>query len=865
MDDEAQHPKADMREFVLEFYRNRFGLAKIAHTRLAKFLVSSLKHDERAMKLNSAMVGRKVKGVVLGSNEQCKCGNRFLTDSIFCRKCGTHRPGAPVVDQPPMVCEATHEHCGCGNKFRGDSKFCRKCGRERPKVAPTGEQCGCGNIFLTDSKYCRRCGEKRPGNTDPRPERKGESSHMHCACGNAFAGDSLYCRKCGVVRPDELPNMRFGMFLEAVGLKAQRLTAEDSECGGLLMLMLRRGFSKNIKAMGELLSDEARRYKVPIELGVHMVIGLNAERASPETWDTPQLSTVCSQTDIEELLQHISNLQTQRHGSPVNDSSSPFQTQKKNIRHFDTLPPLPSYVLCPPSQKVIAVDDVLHEGMRCYLDHKKKQQDALVQQEAMNLKAKEKEMAGRTGNLDDTFDYNEDDYISIAGLISESDTIISRMNQVHDSEAKVLVINALRERLGESMGAYFDSTQACLMRRSVQQCVEARSAAQRERTEATRQFRAIDEDGDGTLTLEELEKGAKMLGLTVEEARKFFVRLDQDNSGGVDIDEFLEAFHAIVRVTNYNRTEEEEGKLENPVLPIDTRPVGSPRVYSVDPKKMEMQRALEAHEDKQRMLSTDKHAFSARKTSLFGWPMEKQEVGGDDADAAKGAMTILDSSTFEVLGTTRWADGADDDEESVASALPDLLKNGTAKDFHSSLLYQAFKEMNLRQRRLNEGPHRMACAAYLDECAIQEIFPKPILDYFTPRPDYHDDDNSCDTCVCGHIYAYFACYCKRCGSLRENHRFKQPVIIHDHSTFAMCECGYKHGGDARFCIKCGHKRPAAKGSHLRCDCLNYFLSDSKYCRRCGAKRPPPPFDFNSVNGNSAGEGDEDIFKSIKSI
>ena len=28
--------------------------------------------------------------------QQCECGNEFLPDSVFCRRCGTRRPGAPV-------------------------------------------------------------------------------------------------------------------------------------------------------------------------------------------------------------------------------------------------------------------------------------------------------------------------------------------------------------------------------------------------------------------------------------------------------------------------------------------------------------------------------------------------------------------------------------------------------------------------------------------------------------------------------------------------------------------------------------------------------------------------------------------------
>lgn len=53
----------------------------------------------------------------------CSCGNAFMCDSVFCRRCGKPR-GAPT-------------HCYCGNAFMSDSLFCRKCGRPRPK-APDG-------------------------------------------------------------------------------------------------------------------------------------------------------------------------------------------------------------------------------------------------------------------------------------------------------------------------------------------------------------------------------------------------------------------------------------------------------------------------------------------------------------------------------------------------------------------------------------------------------------------------------------------------------------------------------------------------------------------------------------------------------
>lgn len=56
---------------------------------------------------------------------------------------------APHDDAP--VCD------GCGNTFLLDAKFCRKCGKRRP-----GDQvCACGNVFAPDALFCRNCGKQR--------------------------------------------------------------------------------------------------------------------------------------------------------------------------------------------------------------------------------------------------------------------------------------------------------------------------------------------------------------------------------------------------------------------------------------------------------------------------------------------------------------------------------------------------------------------------------------------------------------------------------------------------------------------------------------------------------------------------------
>jgi hypothetical protein len=55
------------------------------------------------------------------------------------------------IDQAPQLMEK----CECGNVFMDDALFCRKCGSRRKDV------CSCGNVFMDDSLFCRKCGKQR--------------------------------------------------------------------------------------------------------------------------------------------------------------------------------------------------------------------------------------------------------------------------------------------------------------------------------------------------------------------------------------------------------------------------------------------------------------------------------------------------------------------------------------------------------------------------------------------------------------------------------------------------------------------------------------------------------------------------------
>ena len=307
--------KTLMRDFVYEYYLNKYGLKKMAAIHYVKLLRSLKHHDLRAFKLDLVLKLKSPERIstIHPTFEQCSCGNHFLTDSLFCRKCGTRRPGLKSETVPKLTCKSTTEKCGCGNIYRGDSKFCRRCGHKRPLLPPTRETCNCGNLFMTDSLFCRKCGQKRPGNTDPVPHRVKKCTFHICGCANEFAPDALYCRKCGYSRPHELPHFRFAVFLFALGMKAQRCT-EGSEAGDILCMMLRRHFSKNVKSISESLGTEPRECTIPINRAIEMIIGPKCSRNDSSSWVAPELLRVCSISDIESLLKKIENLPQTRFG-----------------------------------------------------------------------------------------------------------------------------------------------------------------------------------------------------------------------------------------------------------------------------------------------------------------------------------------------------------------------------------------------------------------------------------------------------------------------------------------------------------------------------------------------------------------------
>lgn len=138
-------------------------------------------------------------------SQVCSCGNIFMEDSNFCRKCGAPRPTpaaaaalvvsapvvvAPVVRAPPVVLQrqqsVTIQQAKADAMFdQLDKNHDGVITRDEFEAAPSvnaysyppprndfqyeadtfqpGEilQCTCGNIFMDDSKFCRKCGADR--------------------------------------------------------------------------------------------------------------------------------------------------------------------------------------------------------------------------------------------------------------------------------------------------------------------------------------------------------------------------------------------------------------------------------------------------------------------------------------------------------------------------------------------------------------------------------------------------------------------------------------------------------------------------------------------------------------------------------
>lgn len=79
----------------------------------------------------------------------CPCGNTFVEDAVFCRKCGRSRGFErtnTLVERPPST-------CSCGHVFMTDAIFCRKCGSRRPELNRDEDEIGSGDGRETNSVH----------------------------------------------------------------------------------------------------------------------------------------------------------------------------------------------------------------------------------------------------------------------------------------------------------------------------------------------------------------------------------------------------------------------------------------------------------------------------------------------------------------------------------------------------------------------------------------------------------------------------------------------------------------------------------------------------------------------------------------
>ena len=150
-------------------------LSKLKTTTAEQFLTVARKYPEQLKETEDAPEW-----------SQCRrCDNIFThSTSRFCRRCGEERHGLDEIIEseaesgnesagddsttaPLSPVLVSDDQCMCGQVFMPDSKFCRKCGQPRPVHAKLSKDTcnGCKTPFARDANYCRMCGEPRPRNS----------------------------------------------------------------------------------------------------------------------------------------------------------------------------------------------------------------------------------------------------------------------------------------------------------------------------------------------------------------------------------------------------------------------------------------------------------------------------------------------------------------------------------------------------------------------------------------------------------------------------------------------------------------------------------------------------------------------------
>jgi len=103
--------------------------------------------------------------------------NSGIRWALYPREEGYLDQFAAEKQKPKEVKQIKRAVCACGNVFVVDAVFCRKCGRNRgliPQASNDGvgaTMCSCGNVFAPDAIFCRKCGRKRP-TTDLKVDKK---------------------------------------------------------------------------------------------------------------------------------------------------------------------------------------------------------------------------------------------------------------------------------------------------------------------------------------------------------------------------------------------------------------------------------------------------------------------------------------------------------------------------------------------------------------------------------------------------------------------------------------------------------------------------------------------------------------------
>mmetsp|Transcript_115997 Transcript_115997/g.200588 ORF Transcript_115997/g.200588 Transcript_115997/m.200588 type:complete len:855 (+) Transcript_115997:102-2666(+) len=163
-------------------------------------------------------------------HECAECGNRFMPDANFCRKCGAQRIVGKMADHPEEDPPSLHKRHSAKNleppmlrvKIQvlenADPDGVLEAGAVRgAEDSDDGRETADPTCRDLDSFEAGLTPAPRLGNFWMTPRGDMQSTKpaeapfsragasVVCKCGNTFAPDALFCRKCGTRRPEEVP------------------------------------------------------------------------------------------------------------------------------------------------------------------------------------------------------------------------------------------------------------------------------------------------------------------------------------------------------------------------------------------------------------------------------------------------------------------------------------------------------------------------------------------------------------------------------------------------------------------------------------------------------------------------------------